>query len=83
MKPVTSYQPLAGGAVRDLAGNAAPAASGLTAADGAAPVALDAYTVDSDTNGHIDEVRVGFSEALELPRRRRRPDLLHGHGVHR
>ena len=66
LKPTSSYSPATGGAVRDASGNAAPA-SGLTAADGAPPVALDAYTADSDSDARIDQVRVTFSESLNYP----------------
>jgi hypothetical protein len=66
LKPGSSYSPTSGGAVRDASGNAA-LASGVTAADGAPPVALDAYTADSDSDARIDRVNVTFSEALSYP----------------
>lgn len=66
LKPSSSYSPASGGAVRDASGNSAPA-SGLTAADGAPPVALDAYTADSNSDARIDQVRVTFSESLNYP----------------
>ena len=66
IEPVASYSPASGGAVRDPSGNAAPAAS-LGSADGAAPVAVDAYTADADSDARIDRLLVTFSEPLSYP----------------
>ena len=47
-----------------------------------APVALDAYTADTDSDARIDRVRVTFSEPLYYPGDAVGPDLLHRQRLH-